>query len=86
MVLIGGLLSSPFLVITVFPYYYLGGEYLRSRVSRKAALLWLASVIVIIVVVSNVAGAGTGFGIGLLVALLWPIVQATMGRLQSSRG
>lgn len=28
-ILIGGLLSSTILVITVFPYYYLGGEYLR---------------------------------------------------------
>lgn len=35
-VLIFGLLSSTFLVVTVFPYYYLGGEYLRY-LSRK---LW----------------------------------------------
>ena len=41
-VLIGGLLSSTFLVITVFPYYYLGAEFLRSRVSRRTALLWIA--------------------------------------------
>ncbi len=33
-VLIFGLLSSTFLVVTVFPYYYLGGEYLRLT-SRK---------------------------------------------------
>lgn len=33
-VLIGGLLSSTLLVITVFPYYYLGAEYLRSRSSK----------------------------------------------------
>lgn len=31
-VLIGGLLSSTFLVITVFPYYYLGAEFLRTKV------------------------------------------------------
>ncbi len=30
-VLIAGLLSSTFLVITVFPYYYLGAEYLRIK-------------------------------------------------------
>jgi multidrug efflux pump subunit AcrB len=41
-VLIFGLLSSTFLVITVFPYYYLGAEYLRSRISRGMCLLWLA--------------------------------------------
>lgn len=33
-VLIGGLLSSTFLVITVFPYYYLGAEYLRIKSSN----------------------------------------------------
>lgn len=33
-VLIGGLLSSTFLVITVFPYYYLGAEYLRIKFSN----------------------------------------------------
>lgn len=33
-VLIGGLLSSTFLVITVFPYYYLGAEYLRIKFSK----------------------------------------------------
>jgi multidrug efflux pump subunit AcrB len=41
-VLIGGLLSSTFLVIFVFPYYYLGAEYMRVHISRKACLLWLA--------------------------------------------
>jgi multidrug efflux pump subunit AcrB len=40
-VLICGLLSSTILVILVFPYYYLGAEYLRLRVSRTACLLWL---------------------------------------------
>ncbi|MFO0882434.1 MAG: efflux RND transporter permease subunit [Candidatus Saccharimonadales bacterium] len=34
--LIGGLLSSTLLVITVFPYYYLGAEFLRIRTSRLA--------------------------------------------------
>jgi hypothetical protein len=45
-VLICGLLSSTFLVITVFPYYYLGAEYLRMRVRRGAVLLWLGVTIV----------------------------------------
>ncbi len=40
-VLIFGLLSSTFLVITVFPYYYLGAEFVRLRISRKACLSWL---------------------------------------------
>jgi multidrug efflux pump subunit AcrB len=42
-VLIFGLLSSTLLVVTVFPYYYLGAEYLRLRVSRKGCLAWLAA-------------------------------------------
>jgi multidrug efflux pump subunit AcrB len=33
-VLIGGLLSSTFLVLTVFPYYYLGAEFLRVKSSK----------------------------------------------------
>lgn len=40
-VLIGGLLSSTFLVITVFPYYYLGCEFLRAKVSRKTGISWI---------------------------------------------
>lgn len=40
-VLIFGLLSSTFLVITVFPYYYLGAEFLRQHISRKSFVLWL---------------------------------------------
>ena len=45
-VLIFGLLSSTFLVITVFPYYYLGAEFLRQRVNRRTGLLWLLLTIV----------------------------------------
>ncbi len=41
-VLIFGLLSSTLLVITVFPYFYLGAEYLRSRINRKQGLLFVA--------------------------------------------
>lgn len=48
-VLIFGLLSSTFLVITVFPYYYLGAEFLRMHISRKACLLWLGLSIALIV-------------------------------------
>ncbi|MEI6237069.1 MAG: efflux RND transporter permease subunit [Candidatus Saccharibacteria bacterium] len=33
-VLIGGLVSSTFLVLTVFPYYYLGAEFLRVKSSK----------------------------------------------------
>lgn len=40
-VLIFGLLSSTILVVTVFPYYYLGAEFLRIRINRKQAILSL---------------------------------------------
>jgi multidrug efflux pump subunit AcrB len=41
-VLIFGLASSTFLVLTVFPYYYLGAEYLRWRISRAGFFKWAA--------------------------------------------
>lgn len=46
-VLIFGLLSSTFLVITVFPYYYLGAEFLRTRISRRKGILWLLLTVVL---------------------------------------
>ncbi len=38
-VLIFGLLSSTLLVLTVFPYYYLGAEFLRTKTGRAARRL-----------------------------------------------
>lgn len=54
-VLISGLLSSTFLVIVVFPYYYLGAEFIRLRVSRRACLLTIAAIVALIVIVKAVA-------------------------------
>ena len=45
--LIFGLLSSSLLVILVFPYYYLGGEFLRTHISRKNFFIWLAATVVL---------------------------------------
>lgn len=39
--LIFGLLSSTALVILVFPYYYLGAEYLRMKFKRRRFFSWL---------------------------------------------
>lgn len=50
-VLIFGLLSSTFLVVTVFPYYYLGAEYLRWRVAPRAFFTWLIPTVVLIWIV-----------------------------------
>ena len=53
-VLIFGLLSSTFLVITVFPYYYLGAEFLRRHVNRRTGLGWLVLSIIGIVLLSMI--------------------------------
>jgi multidrug efflux pump subunit AcrB len=47
-VLIFGLLSSTFLVVTVFPYYYLGSEFLRQRVNRRMGILWFVLTIALV--------------------------------------
>lgn len=52
-VLIFGLLSSTFLVITVFPYYYLGAEYLRQHFNRRTGLSWLILTIALAVVLKK---------------------------------
>lgn len=54
-VLIFGLLSSTFLVVTVFPYYYLGAEFMRNRVSAKAGVAWVVATITAVYVVSKFA-------------------------------
>ncbi len=54
-VLIGGLLSSTFLVITVFPYYYLGSEFLRAKISRKTGVSWLILTALLIFALSKIA-------------------------------
>lgn len=75
-VLIGGLLSSTLLVVTVFPYYYLGGEYLRVHVTRRGALLWITSIAIVAVILSKVADGGTAAGLTLIFAILWPITNS----------
>ncbi len=52
--IIFGLLSSTFLVMLAFPYYYLLLESLRSRTSRRQALLWIFGLVVGVIVVVSV--------------------------------
>ncbi len=66
-VLVGGLLSSTFLVITVFPYYYLGSEFLRAHISRRQALSWLVLSVALSVALSLLVG-GIGAVLGVLAA------------------
>jgi multidrug efflux pump subunit AcrB len=53
-VLIFGLLSSTLLVVTVFPYYYLGAEFLRVKVSPKSFFMWFIITLVLAIIVSKV--------------------------------
>lgn len=68
-VLIFGLLSSTLLVVTVFPYYYLGAEYLRTRVNRRTGLSWLILTIGAIVGLSALGLGGVSIVAPLVVAL-----------------
>ena len=81
-VLIGGLLSSTFLVITVFPYYYLGAEYARLRVSRKACLLWLGATVVLSIALIKLGVPA--FAIP-LTAIAVAIVQASTVKMLRAR-
>lgn len=80
-VLIGGLLSSTFLVIVVFPYYYLGAEFLRAHISRKACLTWIGLSILAVVALSF-AGAQSIAAFAPLVVLL---LQVAITKSRSRR-
>ena len=54
-VLIFGLLSSTFLVVTVFPYYYLGAEFLRLRINRRTGIAWIILTIALVFGLSKLA-------------------------------
>lgn len=71
-VLIFGLLSSTLLVVTVFPYYYLGAEFLRLKFTAKAFFVWLIPTAAVVIGVSKV----TNTGLGLLVI---PLSLALIG-------
>jgi predicted RND superfamily exporter protein len=81
-VLIFGLASSTFLVLTVFPYYYLGAEYLRWRISRKAFFKWLAVMVATIVPVTMVT---KNVGLGLLVALVVNVAAIILLKIRKHR-
>jgi multidrug efflux pump subunit AcrB len=74
-VLIFGLLSSTLLVVTVFPYYYLGAEYLRLNITRKSFLIWLALTITGVAAVSML----TSVAVGMLVIPLSLITVVLQG-------
>ncbi len=71
-VLICGLLSSTLLVILVFPYYYLGVEFMRLHISRKAGIIWLLATIALSVVSAKAGAPGLVpvYAIGVAIFLL----------------
>jgi Cu/Ag efflux pump CusA len=79
--LIGGLLSSTFLVVTVFPYYYLGAEFLRLRVGRKNGVIWvLLSVVLAALFIASGIGKLALLAPILSAALIWLVVRTTRQR------
>lgn len=70
--MICGLLSSTLLVVLVFPYYYLGVEFMRLHISRKAGLLWFfLTIAAIFGLVSAKAGAFAPLAPIAIALLLW---------------
>jgi multidrug efflux pump subunit AcrB len=59
-VLIFGLISNTILVITVFPYYYLGAEYLRLHISTQDFFIWLVLTALVMVGVTMATNIGAG--------------------------
>lgn len=80
-VLIFGLLSSTLLVVTVFPYYYLGAEFIRLRISRKACIGWLVLSIAAIAALVAVKAAAFAALAPIVVALLFVAV----GKMRKKR-
>lgn len=73
-VLIFGLLSSTFLVITVFPYYYLGAEFMKQKISRKIGLMWFIATIGISVVISA-SGNASAIPLAPILAIIGLIIS-----------
>jgi hypothetical protein len=75
-VLIAGLLSSTFLVITVFPYYYLGSEFLRRRFNRRTGVSWTVLTIAFAMILAKAAPAAA-----ILSPVLATVIMVLMRRL-----
>jgi multidrug efflux pump subunit AcrB len=81
-VLIFGLLSSTFLVITVFPYYYLGAEYLRLHIRRREVLLW---VVISAAIIYALGTAGVKGAVPMLVPVVVAIILGILRRYNRRR-
>lgn len=84
--LIFGLLSSTFLVIIAFPYYYLANEFMRTRFNRKKILLWLAGLIAGSVLSGFAAGQTVPFiAVYTIGTFVWLGVKSAKRRLRAER-
>lgn len=81
-VLIFGLLSSTFLVVTVFPYYYLGAEYLRMHIRARDFFIWFLITLAVTVLVAWLFGsiASLIFPLSLLLVIFQNISRRFLGR------
>jgi multidrug efflux pump subunit AcrB len=84
-VLAGGLLSSTFLVITVFPYYYLGAEFLRTRISAKMFFGWLLLNVAVLGLLLGITSKASLLPVGFLVLNLGLIVWRVFRRRKASK-
>jgi multidrug efflux pump subunit AcrB len=75
--LIFGLLSSTALVILVFPYYYLGAEYLRMRIRRWGFFKWLFANLIIGAIAAALSGLSKALLILLALNLLLILIRLT---------
>jgi len=85
-VLIFGLLSSTLLVVTVFPYYYLGAEYLRLHISPKHFFLWLLVTGLVatgVTAISNIELGMLVFVASLIVVILQNVYRRALVRRQA---
>jgi multidrug efflux pump subunit AcrB len=82
-VLMFGLASSTILVLLVFPYYYLGAEYLRSRISKKLFGVWLVATVAICYALSFVGITFAVLAFGL--SVIGFITAALLNRLPGSK-
>ena len=80
-VLIFGLLSSTFLVLTVFPYLYLGVELLRRNISPRAFISWLVPSVLLVFLAAKFVGTP----LALTVLLICIIVAAALKPLKALR-
>ena len=81
--LIFGLISSTFLVITVFPYYYFGAEFLRLKVVTKKFIVWLIVTLIFAILVGWMFGIIWSILLVFGAIIAWPMQVFWIRRLNN---